>query len=339
MSVDNDRFAQEHQLPVLVVGKGSNCLFDDRGYQGLVIVNELSFVEPFPIEKPNRRRMEKREKDGGAETLKASEDALSSGAEGHPSRQLQARREEEEKLVLKVGSGYPFNTLGQLLSSAGWGGLEFATGIPGSVGGAIYMNAGANGMETVSSLVKVEYITREGELRVLDPVKVAEFAYRKSPFQSMRDLLAIVSGTFELKSCSFARGRAREYMQKRNKSQPLKEKSAGCIFRNPVTAATFASSSGSNTDEADAAVRPMSEDLSELSAGALIDRAGLKGASCGSAQVSPMHANYLICTERTEQSSKDMKDLITLVKEKFKCETGISLQEEIKIIPYEPIPY
>jgi UDP-N-acetylmuramate dehydrogenase len=242
----------------------------------------------------------------------------------------------KEKLILTAGSGYPFNTLGQILSSAGWSGLEFATGIPGSVGGAIFMNAGANARETVSSLVKVEYITRQGELCVVDPINASDFAYRKSPFQFMDQLLAIVSGTFELEASSNAKRRAREYMQKRNKSQPLKEKSAGCIFRNPSFSGEAAAVRPRSRPIASASASAEEElDNPTLSAGALIDRAGLKGVSCGSAQVSPVHANYLVCTGKTEQSSKDMKDLITLIKQRIKSETGISLQEEIRIIPYE----
>ncbi len=112
-------------------------LFDDRGFDGLVLVNELSFLDgdiPQAFPKNGSKAGGNSDGDGGG---------VGDGG---------------RKLRVRVGSGYPFNTLGQLLSSAGWGGLEFATGIPGTVGGAIFMNAGANGRETRESLVSVEYV-------------------------------------------------------------------------------------------------------------------------------------------------------------------------------------
>ena len=273
------QFASENEIKnVMVLGKGSNCLFDDRGFDGLVVVNKMCSVETFPSWKDS--------KDGN--------------------------------LILRAESGYPFNNLGQMLSIAGWSGLEFATGIPGTVGGAIYMNAGSNARETVQSLLKVEYVTKQGELMMMDPIDPSTFCYRKSPFQSMENFFAIVSGTFSLEANPNAKITAREYMRKRSTSQPLKDKSAGCVFRNPSLM-----DSGGEVNEAH-----------QLSAGELIDRAGLKGKSCGTALVSPVHANYLVCTERNERSSRDMKELISQIKQRILSETGISLQEEIRIIPY-----
>lgn len=93
------RYCNEHSLRFLVIGKGSNCLFCDLGFDGCVILNRIEFVE----------------------------------------------RREKEDGVYKVGSGFGFNRLGVQCSNEGFTGLEFAGGIPGTVGGAIYMNAGANG--------------------------------------------------------------------------------------------------------------------------------------------------------------------------------------------------
>ncbi len=97
-----DRYCQNHNIPWFVVGKGSNCLFDDRGFDGCIILNRINFVE-----------------------------VLDSG-------------------VYRVGSGHAFNILGMLCSRDGFSGLEFASGIPGTVGGAIFMNAGADGQVRVS---------------------------------------------------------------------------------------------------------------------------------------------------------------------------------------------
>jgi len=97
-----DRYCQNHNIPWFVVGKGSNCLFDDRGFDGCIILNRINFVE-----------------------------VLGSG-------------------VYRVGSGHAFNILGMLCSRDGFSGLEFASGIPGTVGGAIFMNAGADGQVCVS---------------------------------------------------------------------------------------------------------------------------------------------------------------------------------------------
>lgn len=264
---------------VFVLGRGSNVLFDDRGYDGLVILNEIEDCEDFPP--PDRA----------------------------PSR---------DHLELRVGSGYPFNTLGQRLSTAGWGGLEFAAGIPGTVGGAVFMNAGSNGRETCEALVSADYLTSDGEVRTLDfRDACGSFSYRKSPFQSMTDLLAIVSGTFELVQSPEAKEKARAYMKRRSATQPLRDKSAGCIFRNPSPA----SGQGKGS--------PLPQ-----SAGALIDRAGLKGYSLGTATVSSLHANYIVCSRASEESSSDMKRLIGLVKERVRAEFGVALEEEIEIVPF-----
>src|SRR5579872_6108840 len=108
----------EKNLRYLVLGKGSNILFSDEGYNGVVILNKIHFCE-------------------------------------------------EEKGIFTVGAGYSFSLLGSQTARKGWAGLEFASGIPGSVGGAVYMNAGANGGETVDALVSVNYANEKGEILCL----------------------------------------------------------------------------------------------------------------------------------------------------------------------------
>jgi hypothetical protein len=104
------RHAKEKSLELLVVGKGSNVLFDDRGFDGLVVVNRVAFVERAVVDDH-----------GGA--------------------------------LIRVGAGMPFDRLGWRTVRDDWSGLEFATGIPGTVGGAVFMNAGANG--SVSAALRV----------------------------------------------------------------------------------------------------------------------------------------------------------------------------------------
>ena len=106
-------YCDQKNLRYLVLGKGSNILFSDHGYEGVVILNKILFCE---------------EKDG----------------------------------IFSVGAGYSFSLLGSQTARKGWAGLEFASGIPGSVGGAVYMNAGANGGETFQYLTEVSYVMRKG---------------------------------------------------------------------------------------------------------------------------------------------------------------------------------
>src|SRR5689334_24429610 len=141
------------QLRYIVIGKGSNCLFADEGFDGLVILNKIAFCH--------------------------FEDA-----------------------VVHAGAGYSFSLLGTQTARKGFSGLEFASGIPGSVGGAIYMNAGANGMETKDSLVEVSFLDEYNELKVLSRERI-DFGYRFSSFQQKP--VAILSGKFSLSFSEEAR--------------------------------------------------------------------------------------------------------------------------------------
>ena len=202
-----------------------------------------------------------------------------------------------------MGAGYSFARLGMHTARHGWEGLEFAAGIPGSVGGAVYMNAGACGGETADCLQSVDYLHANGELHHY-PCQELSFAYRSSPFQKMSG--AIVRATFQLCPAEAVRERQRQQIDYRTTTQPYGEKSAGCMFRNP---------------KGD-------------SAGALIEAAKLKGLSCGDAQVSEKHANFIV--NKGEARSSDVLALIDEVRKQVESKTGKSLESEVHYVPYHP---
>lgn len=245
--------AFEQKLRVFILGKGSNTLFDDKGFDGLVIHNKISFCN-----------------------------------EASPG-------------IFHVGAGYSFSRLGAQTARQGWSGLEFASGIPGSVGGAVFMNAGANGAETCESLLSVDFVTENGELKRLESQEI-EFSYRHSSFQSIKG--AIVGAVFSLTPAPNAKEKQLSIIEYRTKTQPYGEKSAGCMFRNPPSHA----------------------------AGALIETCGLKGKTQGEAQVSPLHGNFLINTDQA--SSADVLSLIKEIQKKVKEKYGIELESEVRYIPY-----
>lgn len=206
-----------------------------------------------------------------------------------------------DELTWHVGAGYSFSLLGTQTARQGLSGLEFASGIPGSVGGAIYMNAGANGRETCDSLVSVDFISQEGLLVTL-PKSELKFDYRFSSFQLLKG--AIAGATFQLEKESSARQKQLTIFNYRKQTQPYDAKSAGCIFRNP----------------------------NQKHAGALIEQSGLKGKTIGGAQISVVHGNFLINTGCA--SSSEVTQLIELVRSEVKRATGIEMESEIRVVPF-----
>jgi UDP-N-acetylmuramate dehydrogenase len=203
-----------------------------------------------------------------------------------------------------VGAGYSFSLLGSKTAKQGFAGLEFASGIPASVGGAVYMNAGANGHETCQTLLSVDFVTEEGILISL-PKSELDFSYRNSSFQQMKG--AIVGATFMLSAAGEARQNQLSIIQYRKNTQPYNAKSAGCIFRNPLP----------------------------HSAGKLIEESGLKGMQIGGAQVSTTHANFIINTGNA--SAEDMRQLIALVRNRVQECTGVTLESEIRTLSFKLI--
>ena len=245
----------KENLPFLILGKGSNCLFDDRGFDGLVIQNKISYLNM----------------QGG---------------------------------YVDVGAGYSFSMLGRNTAKSNLTGLEFASGIPATVGGAVFMNAGANGEETSNSLVEVSFVDEKGEL-VHFSKEDLKFGYRYSSFQETRG--AIVSAKFSLKECLKARDLQLSIIEYRTKTQPYNDPSIGCVFKNPAG----------------------------NSAGALIEKSGLKGHFMGGAEVSQKHANFIV--NRGDALSCDVLALALEVQKKVELSTGVKLEMEIRCIPYQLI--
>jgi len=194
--------------------------------------------------------------------------------------------------------------LAEASAAAGLSGLEFASGIPGSLGGAIRMNAGAYGREWVDVMARFRFLTPEGELveKAPDP---GEFRYRWSFLTGGR---VVLSATARLVPGDAAAIRARvaEYREKRGTSQPLSRRNAGCIFKNPPG----------------------------HSAGRLIDQAGLKGLRIGDAEVSPEHANFLV--NHGHATASEFAELMDQVRDRVREVHGVDLEPEVEIWGREP---
>lgn len=189
--------------------------------------------------------------------------------------------------------------LAEKAAAAGLSGLEFASGIPGSVGGAIRMNAGAYGREWVDVLATFRFITPEGDLVEQAP-EPGEFSYRWSFLTGGRVVLSATAQLAEGDPTAIS-ARVAEYREKRGTSQPLSKRNAGCIFKNPPG----------------------------QSAGRLIDQAGLKGLRIGDAEVSPEHANFLVNHGRA--TAAEFAELMERVRLGVLEAHGVDLEPEVEI--------
>ena len=197
-------------------------------------------------------------------------------------------------------AGVSMAKLAIFAQEANLAGLEFAHGIPGTVGGGVYMNAGAYGGEIMRVAEKTDFLRMDGSMQTFTGVAQG-FAYRTSAFQSMqgvivRTVFALTEGKREA-----IRAHMQELAEKRRASQPLELPSAGSAFKRPVGGY----------------------------AAALIEQAGLKGFQVGGAAVSEKHAGFII--NRGGATAADVLKLIEIVQKRVLENSGIALEPEIRL--------
>jgi len=180
-------------------------------------------------------------------------------------------------------------------------GLEFAYGIPGTVGGAVFMNAGAYGGEMKDVLLNSEYVSTDGTSGELDN-EAMELSYRHSAYENSNLVITAASVRLAPADRNEIKSTMNDILARRKEKQPLEYPSAGSTFKRPE--GNFA--------------------------GALIEQCGLKGVSVGGAQVSEKHAGFII--NRGGATAADILSLIKHVQARVKAQTGVSLETEIRLI-------
>ena len=247
-------------LPVQILGIGSNVIVKDEGVKGVVIkllggeFNQIEQIEPDLI-------------------------AASAGC-----------------LCYNVALFAKNNAISD---------LEFLSGIPGNIGGALAMNAGCYGSEIADFLVKIQAVNFAGKIIELGPEDFA-FSYRKNPlaekyFFTKAFLRAKIGNKNEIAQ------KIAKLQRKRSETQPIKQKTGGSTFKNPDP-----------------------EVSNGKKAWQLIDEAGCRGLAVGNAQISQQHCNFLINNGQARAS--DILELITIVQDKVRQKSGVNLEVEIKII-------
>lgn len=240
----------KNKIKYFVLGNGSNVVFDNEGFDGIVIKNSIDFISM-------------------------------------------------QDEIIKVGSGFNLSALSYEVSRLDFSGLEFAFGIPATVGGAVYMNAGAFSQSISSVIEEVVFLTEDLNFQTLKKIDL-NFDYRKSSFQKMKGV--IVSVTLKLIKKDGSLERAKKFLEKRRQSQPLNSKNCGSFFRNPIN----------------------------MSAGKIIHDLGLKGFSIGDAKISEIHANFII--NENNATSSDIKKLINHIKKEAREKNSLDLELEVNCI-------
>src|SRR5690554_6585284 len=249
-------FFDNFNIPITIIGKGTNLIVKDGGIRGAVIslkyFNKINVIGNFVYA------------GAGASLIK----------------------------TCKVAMDYSLT------------GLEFASGIPGSVGGAVFMNAGAYGGEIAQVLTMV-YLYRPGEGFYHRSRKELSFGYRQSRLQKEGQI--VLEGLFELRRGEEGniREKMSEFNRRRKEKQPLEFPNAGSIFKRPPGAFV----------------------------GRLITEAGLKGVRIGDAQVAEKHAGFIV--NRGRATARDVLALIGRIKEEVRKKSGILLETEIRVVGEE----
>ena len=206
--------------------------------------------------------------------------------------------------LIEVEAGYNFALLANSLSKEGYSGLEFACGIPATVGGAVYMNAGAYLSDVSNVLEKVDILDENLEFKTLLN-KDLNYSYRHSIFMEKDWIILKAYFKLEKKDKDVIISLINDRKQRRIASQPLEYPSAGSVFRNPEG----------------------------MYAGKLIEDSGLKGYTHGGGQISDKHANFII--NKDNASAEDIKYLMDLAKDTVEKNYGIKLRVEQELFNWE----
>ena len=249
-------WGRQQDLPITMLGAGSNILVSDYGIEGLVICL----------------------------------------------RGLRHSEFDSETGQVIAAAGEPWSSLAWKAARHGLKGFEWTIGIPGTVGGAVVMNAGAHGGETADILVAADVVNPDGTISVLKPEDL-NFRYRTSDLQGSDRIVTMA--TFQLSAGhnpAAVKADTAEDLRSRRETQPYHLPNCGSVFRNP---------------------RPHS-------AGRLIQEAGLKGFTVGNAQISELHANFIV--NLGGASAADVLRLIRHAQSVIKSRNDIELETEVKII-------
>ena len=211
---------------------------------------------------------------------------------------------EDGRDCFRVSAGSLFSSFAKALCRDGYTGLEFATGIPGSIGGAVVMNAGAYGGEVKDVLVSADVLTKSGEILTV-PASELDLSYRHSNIDDK--CYTVLSAVFAVKKSEdpeAVSARVAELSEKRKEKQPLEYPSAGSTFKRPEG----------------------------YFAGKLIDDCGLRGYRVGDAQVSEKHCGFVI--NRGNATAEDVMQLISAVQRKVMEKFGIMLEPEVRFLGF-----
>lgn len=253
------KISRENNIPLKVIGNGSNLLVKDKGFRGIILKINLQEIS------------------------------------------ITQNEESENECLVKVQAGIPLGKLAQILCNNEIGGFEFASGIPGTIGGAIKMNAGAYGYEFKDIIQNVTYLNSENEI-----IKVqnneCNFSYRHSFFSENNSIILECTLKLYKEKKENIKQKLEENLQKRKEKQPIEYPSAGSTFKR-------------------------GEDYITAK---LIDECGLKGYTIGGAQISEKHAGFVI--NKNNATAEEIINLIEYTKEIVYQKTGKKIELEIEII-------
>ena len=250
-------FCKAHDIPVTIVGNGSNLLVSDAGISGVVI--------------------------------KIGKHMAQIEVSGHE---------------ITAGAGAMLSAVAKTAERNSLAGMEFASGIPGSLGGGCIMNAGAYGGELKDILTEITVISKDGTLETVD-AKDADLSYRHSRFMESGEIVVSAKMVLEDGVEEEIKAKSADFNQRRRDKQPLNFPSAGSTFKRPEG----------------------------YFAGKLIQDSGLRGYRVGGAQVSEKHCGFVI--NRGAATAKDVCTLIKSVQEKIREKDGVLLEPEIRFLGFD----
>ncbi|MFH0749786.1 MAG: UDP-N-acetylmuramate dehydrogenase [Candidatus Gottesmanbacteria bacterium] len=274
--IDAVTMARVCTIPFFILGGGSNILIGDKGFRGLVIKNMTKTI-----------------------TVRGMKGAITKGIS-------------DGSVYVEAESGVPFNNLVRYTIEEGLQGLEMHLGLPGSVGGALFMNSKwTRPPACVGDVVyQATLLTPTGEVKAVSP-EYFHFSYGSSGLQKSGDIVLSVIFALKRSNKEALWMVANESISYRKDTQPQGVKTAGCVFKNISLVEAVSAGTPDHT----------------TSAGYLIDNAGCKNFSVGDAAVSPVHANFIVNTGKA--TSHDMIQLIDQIKEQVRAKFGVALVEEV----------